>query len=149
MYQLQDESLVSAIASDLCEPIPKQPLEERLTKSEECAKKKVPEGLRTLVRDHKPPFHYVGFKARLGVPGEEDRPAIGRANVCKEGGLLDKTLEVINKSSGRTIQVKATGSYTCTGFSKFPDLQLSAEDAEKLFGYKVVKPEGVVVVELN
>ncbi len=148
MYPLDDERLASALASDLCDPIPESPIEEHLRKAQECADKPTASRLRELAENHLRPFHYIGIQARLGIPeAPEDRPARGRASVCRELGLLGKHLEVV--VGERSIQVEASGSYACTGFTTFPDIQLSLEDAVKLFSRPINKLEQVVVVPIS
>ena len=148
MYPLNDERLVTALASDLCDPIPESPIDERLKKARECADKPTASGLRKLAEKHSLPFHYIAIEALLGIPEiPEDRPARGRASVCRDGDLLGKTLMIV--VGEQSIQVEATGSYTCIPFTKYPDVQLSLEDAVKLFNRPINKHEPVLVVPIS
>lgn len=151
MFRLHDEALVTAIESSLCDPIPATPLTDRVEKAKECAEKEVVSGLRTLASNHRTPFHYVGVVAKVGIPAQEEhRPRPGRANVCRDGGLLGKTLEVIEPVTRTMIEVEATGSYSCTGYTKFPDIQLSMEDAGQLFGERPLgETEEIIVVPIG
>jgi hypothetical protein len=151
LYPLHEERLATAIAQELCEPIPDLPLEERLEKGKTCANKPVPSRLRALAFDHKPPFHYIGVPVKAGVPAEpRDQPQTHRANVCREGGFLGKRLQVINPRTQKTLIVKAANSYTCTGYVRFPGIQLSPQDATALFeGQPLAALEDVIVVPLE
>jgi hypothetical protein len=151
LYPLYDERLATAIAQELCEPIPDMPFEERLEKGKACANKPVPSRLRALALDHKPPFHYIGVLVKAGVPAEPaHQPQPRRANVCRDGGFLGKRLQVINPRTQKTLVVKAANSYTCTGYVRFPGIQLSPKDALALFeGQPLAALEDVIVVPLE
>jgi len=72
------------------------------------------------------PFHYVGVQVRIGVQAEElHRPTQGNANVCRESGFLGKQVALTDLTSGTQVVVRASGSYPCTGYARFPDIQLT------------------------
>ncbi len=148
MYALTDERLVDALKTNLCSPIPDQPLDLHIQKAQECADKKVASALRQLAQDHAPPFQYVGKPGYMGVPSNEiERPAPGKANVCRDGGLLGKTLKVI--AGDKSVQVEAVGPYDCTGYDAYPDIQLSVKDATLLFDRPIGFTEHVLIVPLR
>jgi len=151
LYPLHEERLVTAIALELCDPIPDTPLEERLEKSKACANQPVAQRLRALAFEHKPPFHYIGVRVKAGVPElRADQPPPGRANVCREGGFLGKQLQVIHPRTQKSVEVRATNYYSCTEYVRFPGIQLSPRDATTLFeGRPLAAQEDVIVVPLE
>lgn len=86
----------------------------------------------------------------MGVPRRsENKPPVGVANVCKEGGFFGKKLQVGNLQNDNVIEVVATGFYICTDFG-FPDIQLSPDDALTLFPItKLSQKENVFIVPLD
>jgi hypothetical protein len=151
LYPIDSDTLVTAIATKLCEPIPDEPLAQRLAKGRECANKGVVSRLRALAFKRQPPFHYVGVDAQLGIPAHgANRPPRGRANVCRDGDFFGRKLQVANPRSGAFVEVEALGSYVCTPAVRFPDVQLSPEDARVLFGsISLNKFELVTVVPIE
>ncbi|HSB70331.1 MAG TPA: hypothetical protein VLH58_02345 [Candidatus Methylomirabilis sp.] len=151
LFPLQEERLATAIASELCDPIPDTPLKDRLEKAKACAEKPMPLRLRALAADHRPPFHYIGVLAKAGLPGAAtDRPQPGQAHVCRDGGFYGKRLQLINPRSQALVVVKATNYYRCTGFDRYPNIQLSSQDAKSLFGSQpLANLEDLVVVPLQ
>jgi hypothetical protein len=146
MYQIEDRDLVDAISEDLCDPIPDEPLQDRLQLAAACASQPVPAGLRQLADGRLPPFHYVGLEVEIGTPAQENQPPMGRANVCRERGLLGHNVRLVNPISQTTLTVEATGAYQCTGYEQVPDLQLHAVDAIKLFGRPTQRYERAIAV---
>lgn len=127
VYQAEDPDVVDAII-DLCDPIPREPLEEHLALAQECAEKPVPSRLRNLARQGDPPFHPAGRMVRIGVP--DDEPPVGTANACQNGEWYRRRIELANRLDGRTVIVFASGHYgrgVCGVGTA--DLQLNAEDA--------------------
>ena len=146
LYSLEGDRLVNAISTKLCEPIPTTPVKEMLDKGKACAEKPAALGLRELAFNHRPPFHYVGFEAKMGVV----QLAAGKANVCRDRGLRGKRLQVANAAGSAVIEVDATGWYRCTPAAEFPDIQLSFDDAKQLFGDRpLARLETVIVVPLE
>ena len=134
IYPVESPDLASAVASELCSPIPDAPMDARLAKGRECARKPVVKALRELASEHMPPFHYVGITGKLGVPDDEnDQPAKGKASVCRDSDLFGKNLQVVNPLDSTAIEVEASGYYLCTHAVTFPDIQLGSGDASRLF----------------
>jgi hypothetical protein len=135
MFSIEEQSLVDAL-KDLCSLGPDMKPEERRQQMETCVKIPVISQLRSLAESHEPPFHYIGFKVKIGIPDPE--PKEGTANVCLKNPripseFLGKEIELTNPDNNVSITVKATGHYKCTGYNIFPDIQLSLNDARKLF----------------
>ena len=150
MFSISDIQLVTALEQNLCDPIPDSPLPERIEKAQECAARPVADGLRTLQVERRIPFHYVGIPVRVGVQADEEgRPAMGRANVCLESDLLGKQIELTDPISGSRITVLASGSYRCTGFSRYPDVQLGPDQARDLFISALLEYQDAVAVSLD
>ncbi len=149
IYQITDRRLPAALNDHLCSPIPEEPLEARTLKSKECADLPVANQLRLLADRHNIPFHYVGELIKIGTPGESHQPQPDRAHVCRNSGFRDRTIELTNPQNNVSVTVRATGSYDCTGYSTYPDIQLSAADAVKLFGRPTDKYEEAVAVVLE
>jgi muramoyltetrapeptide carboxypeptidase LdcA involved in peptidoglycan recycling len=56
--------------------------------------------------------------------------------VCESGIFFRKKIEVfLPDQPDKKITLQASGRYACPNGYKFPDIQLSREDAKKLFGY--------------
>jgi hypothetical protein len=151
VYSIQSEDIATAIATQICSPIPDSPLEAMLEKGRECAQKPVAARLRDLSREHKPPFHYVGIKGDMGVPeNTANQPSPGRANVCRNGPFFGRKLQIGNLLNSTVIEVEATGSYPCTPAASFPAIQLSPNDALQLFPTTALsRLETVVIVPLE
>ena len=150
IYSISDLGLVEALEKHLCDTIPDYPLTERIHKGQECAEKPVAAGLRQLQMKRRKPFHYVGFNVRIGVQADgASRPASGRANVCKDGGLLGKQLELIDSVSNNVIVVQASGWYTCSGYTRYPDVQLAPDQASTLFNRTLDEYQEAIAVLLN
>jgi hypothetical protein len=145
IYAVTDVALVVALEEYLCDPIPREPLQERVRKQRECADRPVAGALRDLRDKARVPFHYVGIPVRVGVP-DEGRPSEGRASVCGDSGMLGRRVELINQVSGQRIEVVASGSYTCTGFSRYPDIQLEPLDARNLFNVPLQEYQDAIAV---
>ena len=47
------------------------------------------------------------------------------------------------------IEVQVSGTYLCTGFNEFPNIQLGSEDAQKLFPGPFQKLQEAIAVGLN
>jgi hypothetical protein len=150
IFSVHDERLVNALKTDLCEPIPETPLAARIEKARACASRPVANGLRALAEQKLPPFHYVGVEVRVGVQAEElHRPTQGNANVCRESGFLGKQVALTDPASGAQVVVRASGSYPCTGYARFPDIQLNPEDARALFNRALLEYQKAVAVPLD
>ena len=149
IFHIKDLLLAYAVNENLCATIPDTPLQEKIRVSEECASQPVAERLRDLAEKRKIPFHYVGVEVRIGTPSGESQPMPGRANACRNSEFRDRLIELTNPNRNITIQVRATGSYKCTGFTNYADIQISAEDARKLFGRPTSKFEEAVAVVLE
>lgn len=149
LYALTDPTLANALQTRLCEPIPDQPLTERMTRARVCADQPVASALRRIARDHAIPFHYVAIEARVGVQqSARHRPGAGRANVCRTGPLVGQRFQVIDESTRETIEVEAAGVYDCAVPDQFPDVQLDPDDATRLFQRPTARVERALVVPL-
>ena len=149
IFAFEDERLVKALNERLCEAIPEQPLDRKIKAAQDCANLPVATRLRELADKKWIPFHYVGVVVNVGVPEREDQPQIGQASVCASSALRDERVELTNSRTGNRIEVQATGRYTCTGFTTYPDIQLNFEDAGKLFSEPLGKYQEAVAVVLN
>lgn len=49
-----------------------------------------------------------------------------RAHVRRNSGFRDRTIELTNPQNNVSVTARATGSYDCTGYSEYPDIQLDA-----------------------
>jgi len=135
MFSIEEQSLVDALKGMCAQEADMTP-EERRQHMETCAKKPVISQLRSLAENHEPPFHYIGFEVKIGIPDPE--PKEGTANVCLKNPripveFLGKEIELTNPDNKVSIIVKATGYYKCTGYNIFPDIQLNLNDARRLF----------------
>ncbi len=82
------------------------------------------------------PWAYQAQEVKVSIPEREVQPFSGYANVCESGIFFRKQVEVFLPSRpDKKITLQATGRYACPEGYKFPDIQLSREDAKKLFGY--------------
>ena len=149
IYQISDRRLPDALNTHLCPSIPKEPLEERIEKGNECADLPVANQLRILANRRSPPFHYVGRQIKIGTPGKGDQPQPKRAHACRNSEFRDRTVELTNPLNSVSVTVRATGSYDCTGYSKYADIQLNAVDAMELFGRPTDKYEDAIAVVLE
>ena len=95
------------------------------------------------------PFHYVGREIKVGVPSREDQPQPGMAHACKNSEFGDHAVELTNLRSKESVTVRASGSYECTGYNQYPDIQLSYTDARELFGRPMDKYEAAIAVVLD
>lgn len=98
------------------------------------------------------PWAYRSQDVKVGIPIREDQPFTGHANVCEAGIFYRQQIELfLPDRPDRKIILKATGRYSCPEGYGFPDIQLSREDARKLFGYdnfsKYERAAAVVVQE--
>ncbi|MEO0733003.1 MAG: hypothetical protein AAFZ52_09220 [Bacteroidota bacterium] len=92
--------------------------------------------LRELRLRRKGPWAYQAQDVRIGIPIREDQPFSSYANVCESGIFFRKKVDIfLPDRPDRKITVNATGRYACPEGYDFPDIQLSREDAKKLFGY--------------
>lgn len=150
IFTLEDEKLVTAIEQRLCDEFPKEPLDERLKKAKDCAEKPVADKLRKLANNHKPPFHFVGFKGEAGFLRGQGAPKKGYAYVCGNRQFFRKQLHVTNPATKTQVEVYASRSLgTCTGLSGRPDIQLGSDDAYTLFGNKSLSwTEQVIIIPL-
>lgn len=132
IFHIEDVRVVDALNNELCDPIPGQPLQDRIEAQQTCAEVSVASGLRELRESRRIPFHYVGRVVRIGVP--TNGPRTGQAWVCRNSEFLGKTVELTILQTGKQIEVVAAGGvYNCTDVGNFPHLQLNREDAANLF----------------
>jgi hypothetical protein len=82
------------------------------------------------------PWAYQAQEVKVSIPEREVQPFSGYANVCESGIFFRKKIEVfLPDRPDKKITLQASGRYACPDGYKFPDIQLSREDAKKLFGY--------------
>ena len=149
VFSMEDRRLAEALNQRLCDPIPQEPLDERIKSADDCASQPVAEDLRGLVERRDVPFHYVGKHVDVGVQNDEPhRPNDGEANVCGDSELFGRTLELTDEATGGRIEVAATRTYTCEGYAKYPGIQLNGKDAAKLFQKPLDKYQRAIVVIL-
>jgi len=92
--------------------------------------------LRELKNRRKGPWAYQTQEVRIGIPDREYQPFSNYANVCESGIFYRHKIEVfLPDQPDKKITLNATGRYACPEGYDFPDIQLSLEDAKKLFGY--------------
>lgn len=149
IYSFDDPRLAQALKNDLCDPITGKSIKEKVKGDEKCASMPLAKKLRELVEQKEVPFHYVGTFIQVGVPVKKDQPKSKRTNVCRNSKFRAKKLELINPRTGARVEVRATGLYTCTGYSNFPDIQLNYKDAKKLFKKPLAKYQEVVAVTIG
>jgi hypothetical protein len=148
MYPVESETVVSAIKTKLCPGDPPTDWVERVQWRQECASKPTVSGLRELADQRQVPFHYIGIVGSMGVPSAPHQPAEGRANVCREGPLHGKRVQVQNPVNGQLVHVEALGYYFCVS-DGFPTIQLNPSDAGALFPDRPLQRlEQVVIVPL-
>lgn len=149
IYQVTDARLADALHEHLCDPIPDQPLIERMNASRTCAELPVARRLRQLADMREVPFQYVGREIRVGVPSSEDQPQPRKAHACNNSEFRDREVQLTNPKRQVSVTVTASGSYDCTGFNQYPDIQLSYTDAQKLFNRPLDKYEDAIAVVLD
>lgn len=150
MFRISDARLATALENELCDPIPDSPLPERIEKGRECVARPVVSAIRQLQEERRVPFHYVGVPIQVGVQANQaSRPFSDRANVCRESEFLGRRLELIDPISNQAIEVLASGSYPCTGFSRYPDVQLGPAQARELFNRPLLEYQDAVAVVLD
>lgn len=149
IFHFSDAMLVDSIHSGLCDTIPSEPIDKKMKSSRECADQPIAQGLRSLANDKQVPFHYLGIAVKVGFPPKGSRPIVGRANVCKTSPLRGMNVRVINLRTSNSTEVFASGIYTCTGFDRFPDIQLHVEDAEEIFDGPLQEYEDAIAVPLE
>lgn len=89
--------------------------------------------LRKLRVDRDGPWEYQFRKVSIGIP--TDKPAKNSINVCANGLLQGKTVELFRFDNyDQRVKFFATGKYGCPTGIKAPDVQLREEDARQLFG---------------
>ena len=152
LYAADDPRIVGAI-SELCDPIPDDPLDAFLAASTACAERPVPEGLRRLSREQDPPFHPVGIRVTVGVPDPNDQPSPGSANTCRNGDLYRRNVVLINPIDGmRRVQVQASGHYgqgICGQLVGTADIQINEEDAFSIFDGPLAKFEEALAIIID
>ena len=149
MYSIHDRRLVGALNSRLCKPIPDHATTDEKRRSDElCADNDVVRDINELKRRRERPFHYVGTLIRVGVP--EEQPPRGTANVCKESELVGNQIQLTEERRRlNTIEVRATGVYACTGYVRYPDIQINADDARALFDRPPGEYEQAIAVAID
>ena len=151
VYTTGDPRIVDAI-TNLCDPIPSEPLAAYLSAARDCAEKPVPKLLRELAQQEKPPFHPAGSVVSIGVPDKADQPPAGRANTCLNGVWYRRRVLLTNPLNGRQVIVHATGHYgqgICGPVVGAADFQINEEDAFSIFDGPINKFEKVVAVIIN
>ena len=147
IFSLDDADLAHALSRELCDSIPQEPITLRIRRAQECAEKPVAAALRSLVAQRLPPFHYVGRSVRVGIQNDPlHRPKDGHANVCTNGGLLGRMVELTDTAGTATLRVRASGGYPCTGYTRYPDVQLNGEAARRLFAATLQEYQDAVAV---
>jgi hypothetical protein len=149
IFTFDDPSLIDAFLGQCPDKLPNESDEQRRQRWENCLRRnRLFNQLKAYSDSQKPPFQYLGTDVRVGTPGEPARPADGRANVCRNGEFRGRTILLVDPSSPkglpRQIVVKATGSYLCADTDYFPDIQISAADASRLFARSTEKFENAV-----
>jgi len=92
--------------------------------------------MRELRNKRKGPWAYQSQEVRVSIPTREYQPFSGYANVCESGIFYRKKIEVfLPDHPDQRITLQANRPYACPEGYTFPDIQLSREDAKKLFGY--------------
>lgn len=92
--------------------------------------------LRELRDRRQGPWAYQAQEVRIGVPERDYQPQPGHANVCESGIFFRNNIEVfLPNQPERRILLEASGRYSCPEGYRFPDIQLSRDDALRLFGY--------------
>lgn len=82
------------------------------------------------------PWSYQAQEVKVSIPEREVQPFSGYANVCESGIFFRQKIEVfLPDRPDKKITIQASGRYACPDGYKFPDIQLSRQDAKKLFGY--------------
>ena len=149
VFSMEDGRLADALNKRLCDPIPGEPVEERIKSAGECASKPVAENLRKLADNREVPFHYVGKHVDVGVQNDAPHsPDNGEANVCGDSELFGRTLELTDEATGERIEVRATRTYTCEGYARYPGIQLNGKDAARLFQKPLDEYQRAIVVIL-
>ena len=151
IYTTGDPRIVDAI-TNLCDPIPSEPLDAYLSAARDCAEKPVPKLLRELAQHKKPPFHPAGSVVSIGVPDKVDQPSAGGANTCLNGEWYRRRVSLINPLNGRQVIVLATGHYgqgICGPVVGAADFQINEKDAFSIFDGPINKFEEVVAVIIN
>ena len=134
IFETSNPSLVEALNTTLCDPIPTAPLPDQIRAARQCAELPVALRLRELADQREIPFHYIGRIVQVGIPrNESNRPPNRRANVCGEGELRGRMVRLTNPVNNRSLEVEATGWYRCTGYERVPDIQLNPIDARAIF----------------
>ena len=149
IFSFEDARLVEALNERLCDSIPEEPLDQKIKASQDCADRPVAAGLRQLVDQEHVPFHYVGISVNVWIPAREHQPQIGRASVCEESEFRGKKVELTNPRTSNQIEVQASGTSPCTGYTRFPDIQLRFENAERLFPGPLNEFQEAIAVVLN
>ncbi len=147
-----DDPRIAAAIENLCEPIPRTPLEAYLSAAIKCAEQPVPNALRQLARQKSPPFHTSGRVVTIGVPDTNDQPSVGRANTCQNGEWFRRRVLLTNPLNGFQVTVDATGHYgqgICGPIVGAPDIQLNEGDALSIFDGPIDKFEEAVAIIVN
>ena len=149
-FNFGDPRFVTALSERLCEPIPNEPLSAKIKAGKKCSDLPVAKGLRNLASLYQVPFHHVGTIINVGISlDSEHRPPEGKANVCQERELRGKKIALTDLRSKQSIEVVATGRYACREFSRYPDLQLNSNDADKLFSGPLDEYQKAIAVVLD
>ena len=149
IYHIEDLRFPDALTDSLCARILEDPAEERREALRECAEMPVAKLLRRSAESHEIPFHYVVEPIRIGTPSQADQPKPGYAHACQASEFMGRSVELTNAVSNRSIRVKVTGWYRCTGAIRHPDIQLSSVDAGKLFSRPTDKYENALAVVVD
>jgi len=110
----------------------------------------ISEQLRKICQQRKGPWTYQVDTILIGVPPIVNQPKKGYANVCETGKYIGQKLKIFDINQRNSIEVFATGRYECPDKFKYPDLQLCAEDAERLLGTsEFLKYEKAIILIIN
>ena len=110
----------------------------------------ISEQLRKISQQRKGPWTYQVDTILIGVPPISNQPKKGFVNVCETNDYLGQKLKVYDINQRNSIEVFATGRYECPIELKYPDLQLCAEDAERLSGTsEFLKYETAIILIMN
>jgi hypothetical protein len=151
MFAVSDPDLVSALQSLCPGKLPggaSEPFQARQARLSKCLDVPALKRLRYIAEHHRAPFEYIGQDVRIGIPANKsDQPDPNKASVCRNGDFANMEIELSDPVSKGSIQVTATGSYLCTGYTDYAQVQLNTAEAWDLFHRTVVgKYEKAVAV---
>ena len=98
-----------------------------------CESQPVVGQLRRLARDKSAPFQRVARRMTVGTP-TRNQPSDGLAYTCFDGEFENRRIRLLVEGTDNQIEVHARGGYECLPGRAFPDLQINASAAARLFG---------------